>query len=248
MAAADVNFEKLIRTQIELSSPHELTASPPPPLHEILAGAAANAGKSKSELQEALLRIVEKSAASNGDPRVATWLVASGALSALARTGDASTLDRIMGIAREGPKQLVSTATMAAVSIANRIAPQRLAEIARELAKAKTTTPVYAQLHYLLRSELPADSAERDKRVQIILAILKDGVRNPEYQDRIYLDEVIAHHDSSYSSSEERQKILAELRMSENPIVKKYAEEKLARFPAEARATSKSGPPSSSAD
>jgi len=215
-------IENMIRVQME-TEPHviDLDKPRPPPLHEEVLGIAKRTEASQQELETVLFNLVDSNVAAD----VARG--ASGrALGLLAEIGSATALDRVTAIALNGPVRLRGAARSASLGLANREAPERLPELARQLLRSDPEKNAYGTLHHILRERLSTVQGERERRIVDILAIFKEGLRDESYSNRIYLDRVLDEFDAIYRSSEERHRFLVEESQSKNPIVKKYADTK----------------------
>lgn len=234
-------FGQLSRSEVEeqfrigiLSTNDNIKVDVPnrqPPLGVRLLALAKQAGFSRQDSQQILLKLVDDGLrASNGQDALRDRRVANGALSALGDIADATVLDRIVHIAETAPPRLVSDAVRAATKTASRENLLELPAITRRLLKSPAQDSVYGLLHAILQFDLPSDPAGRDQRIQMIVGLFKEGLRNPDNEDWIYLDKTIEQYDQAFRHSDERHRILRELSGSSNPIVKRYAEAKLQEY------------------
>jgi hypothetical protein len=227
---AETAFEEALRNALSEEGPHELTGSNAPsvPLELNLLKMAELGGKSLSDLQAALLTLARKTTGTPTTANSQTLRTARNALFVLGRVGDRRVLDAVLDLVRNAPQEIMIPAESAAIGIAVRSAPDRIQATADELTKTKENSFVYSELYHLLKTEITAPDA--DPRASQILDVFRRGVKNPRYGNRIFLDRVLVEFDSPYRTSDERKKLLIELRRSTNEIIKIYAQQELEKL------------------
>ena len=216
---------------------HGMNYRPP---HEFVLRIAAQGKMPHQEIQAILAKVIDEGVhAPAGDNGAQARRAASGAIIALAYIGDAAILERLVGVAETGPRELMGDAYFAVCHLATREAPGELPAIARRPTKNRPDSSLYGQLTDELERHLPSDPNERNRRIAAIMEVFKEGLLKAYHGDRISLDKLLEKYDPTFRHSAERRKKLTELSGSENPIVKNYAESKLRlEFPDSANASS----------
>lgn len=200
------------------------------PKEEQLLAMARQAGVSQFEMQSLLLKMVDEGINTHAEDEA--WKkrgMAKSALSVLADLADATAIDRLLQIADQAPSALRTAALGSVIRVANREASEKLPAVMNRLVDGHEFSHAYAFLRKDMRA-YPGNSPDDNRRKTLLVQIFKDGLRNPAYEDRIYLDSVIEEYDPVFRGSEERQRILQELSGSNNPNIKKYADLKLQEY------------------
>ncbi|MGH7957355.1 MAG: hypothetical protein ACREH8_10120, partial [Opitutaceae bacterium] len=157
--------------------------------------------------------------------------MAQGALGVLRYIGDAFAIERLTHLAEAAPSPLESTAVMAVVDTVCREAPDDILQVSRQLAANRTYTSLFTALRDILQARAEVDGPTPSSNSELILQAVLEGLRNPNYEDRISLDRTLDEFSPAFRQSAERRQILRELSASSNPNVKRYAEAKLKELP-----------------
>ncbi len=226
-AFTEGTFEHKIRT--ELTSIDRGIGKKP--THERLLSLTADEGKSRHELQDALLALIDyhrSHPAENG--RITNYYIAANAISALAMVGDVSIVPKMVSIIAEEERELLGPALGAAIYPSFRADPDTLYSTIAKLVPIVEPSALYSRLGNTLENVPPVRDGNEEARRDILLAFLFKAWELRLSDDVTYLDGVLARNDSNFKSSDGRVQRLKQEALGGDDFVRRYSVRMLAEL------------------